>query len=155
MILKVNHKQTTLMYIIQRRGVVKKWNRPPNGIWFCPSRFVILTDRRRIPFELDHYTLFRWRAAQFSFIVIFIDFFPVFWAFLHKISSDPLLNQYRMVELDEIFHLIWRCQGKKVGNHVISSIYGPKPTIFGGFSQYSEHFSTKSVLIQSWIHTEY
>jgi hypothetical protein len=52
-----------------------------------------------------------------------------------------------MVELDEIFHLIRKCQGKKVGNHVISSIYQPKPMIFGDFVRYFEHFSTKSVRI--------
>jgi hypothetical protein len=53
-----------------------------------------------------------------------------------------------MVELDEIFHLTRRSQGKKVRNHVISPIYGPNPTIIGGFALYSENFFTKSVRIR-------
>jgi hypothetical protein len=54
---------------------------------------------------------------------------------------------HKMPELDESFHLIRRCQGKKVKNPVISSLYGPKPTIFAEYGIHSQHSFTKSVRI--------
>jgi hypothetical protein len=52
-----------------------------------------------------------------------------------------------MIDLVETYRMEQKNLQKNVGNHVISSIYRRAPAIFGGFPQYSEYFSTKSVQI--------
>jgi hypothetical protein len=52
-----------------------------------------------------------------------------------------------MIDLVEIYQMKQEIYKKKVDSYVISSIYRRKPTIFSGFAQYFEHFSTKSVRI--------
>jgi hypothetical protein len=92
-------------------GVVKKLNRLPHGIQFFHFNW-----QKSITVRIRSLDLVPVVRGSIYFHSDFHWFCPVFWPFLHKISSGPLLNPYRMVEFGGIFHLIWWCQGKRVGN---------------------------------------
>jgi hypothetical protein len=132
------------------RGIVKKCNRPLHEIRFFLFHFVILTDRHRFTVWirlLDLVPVARgsmWSSSDFHWCC------AVFWGFLHKISSNQVWNLHKMLELGEIFHLARRCQGKKVGNLVIPSIYGPKPTIFGDIGQNHRNSSVLAHISRRW-----